>query len=496
MVFRKKTIILTLLILLTYFLLRTLNLGLLPINNDESTYIRFGLHQLKEPDHRPYSLFIGKEPLLPYLYAVFGTGFGNLLLGARWVTILFGLLALAGLYLFTKTLFGKRAAFFTSFFYCIAPFTVFFDRLALLDSPVSVIAIWSLYFTYLLLQKAKWRYAVALGALMGIGLWIKTSDVFYIFLPLISYGISFFTNGDTAFIKAKMFGAALGIALIVFLPLFSNPLYAVHMQLLQQYTYPWYSVFLFPVSIWWNNFLELIEWLFFYLTPPLFLLAAGSLIIFRKQKNILLLLLWFYLPFVYEMLYDKLFASRHVLLLTVPLFIFAGYGMEKLWQKRQIAAFLLGVVILAWTLFSDFVMISSPQQYASLFVDRAYIDMRGYSHGWPSGYGIPEAVNYLKQQARTQRIIVVIRNDHGNPEDAIVAYLDYQPRIILVVSNNPRGDVQFIFQKIGTSIPVYFVSRGAYYAGLEKYFAAKKEFMIPNDEDHGFVGVIRLKPAN
>jgi hypothetical protein len=490
---KNKTYALIVFICLSFILLRTINLTLLPIFNDESTYIRYGLHQLNEPAHQPYSLLIGKEPLLPYLYAVFGSGFDNLLLGARWVTIIFGFLTLFGLYLFTKSLLGKSAALFASIFYCIAPYTVFFDRLALMDSPVSTIAIWSLYVTYLLLKKARWWYAIALGTIMGIGLWIKTSDLFYLFLPLISYSVYAFTKKDKGWNIAKRIATALVIALIIYLPLYSNPFYSVHLQLLKQYTYPLSSVFFFPFSVWWNNFVSLIEWLFFYLTPPLFLFAIGSLILFIKQKKSLIVLLWFFLPLIYEILYAKLFTSRHVLLLTIPLFVFAGYGFSILWEKKWLWAGTLGVLILGWALYYNCILLTSPQKYPSLFVDIAQADASQYVYGYSSGYGVKEAVDYLKQQATTQRIIVLIRNDHGNPEDAIVAYLDYNPEFIVVPMSDPLANVPVVFQKVGTSIPVYFVARGNYNAGLEKYFASEKIFAKPNDKE--FVGVALLKPA-
>ena len=490
---RNRTFALLFLVLLLYFLFRTINLTLLPIFNDESTYIRYGLHQLNEQNHQPYSLLIGKEPLMPYLYAVFGSASGNLLVGSRWVTILFGLLTLTGLFLFTKSLMGKTAALFASIFYCIAPFTVFFDRLALLDSPVSTIAVWSLYVTHQLLKKSLWWYAIGLGAITGIGMWMKTSDLFYLCLPLISYAIYFFAKGDKEFVKGRMFVTAFFLALIIYLPLFSNPFYSVHMQLMQQYTYPIYSVFFFPFAVWWNNFASTFEWLFFYLTPPLFLLALVTLIIITKQKKFFLISLWFYMPLLYEVLYAKLFASRHVLLLTIPLFIAAGYGFAYLWKKKWVWALVLGACIIAWTIFYDGVLVTNPQQYPSLFPGRAMGDMNEYVHGFSSGYGVAEAVTYLDQLAATQRIVVLIRNDHGNPEDAMVAYFDYKPNILLGPMNVPTADVPQVFQQVGTTTPVYFVTRGSYNAGLEKYFASEVKFNKPNDTE--YVGVARLQPS-
>jgi 4-amino-4-deoxy-L-arabinose transferase-like glycosyltransferase len=491
---KQKTSLLILFVFVFYFLLRTINLSLLPIFNDESTYIRYGLYELNQPDHQPYSLLIGKEPLMPYLYALFGTVFGNLLLGARWVSIIFGMLTLTGLFLFVKSSIGIRAAFFTSLFYCLAPYTVFFDRLALLDSPVSTIAVWSLYFTWLLLKKSLWWYAIGLGIVSGIGMWIKTSDLFYLFLPLISYILIYFFNGDTKFVKGKKFVSAFFISLIILLPLFFNPFYTIHMQLLRQYTYPLYSVLFFPFLVWWNNLFEIIEWLFFYLTPPLFLLAIGALIICIKQKKFSLVLLWFFLPLIYEILYAKLFASRHVLLLTIPLFIFAGYGFSLLWERKKVFAMLLGACILICSLYDTSFLLTSPQQYPSLFADKAQADMSQYVYGFSSGYGVKESVDYLEQTASTKRIIVLIRNDHGNPEDAIAAYLGNNPNIVMGLMNDPQANVAQVFQKVGTSIPVYFVARGAYNAGLEKYFASEKIFSKPNDKE--FVGVAMLKPTH
>jgi hypothetical protein len=313
-------------------------------------------------------------------------------------------------------------------------------------------------------------------------------------LPIISYIVFYFSDGDKEMIKAKLFFSAFLISMIIFLPLFSNPFYAVHIELLQQYTYPFFSVFLFPVTIWWDNLTSIIEWLFFYLTPPLFLLAVGSLVLAIKQKKFLLVHLWFFLPLVYEILYAKLFTSRQALLLTVPLFIFAGYGFSLLLHRRKNIAVILGVCMLVWSLYDSFILLTSPQQYPSLFVDKARDDASQYFYGFSSGYGVLEAINYVQQLASATdgSIVVVTRNDHGNPEDAVIAYLDYKSNVILATMNYPQEDVQKIFQRVGNTTPVYFVTRGNNNGGLEKYFLSEKKFSKPNDTD--FVGVVQLKP--
>jgi len=59
--------------------------------------------------------------------------------------------------------------------------------------------------------------------------------------------------------------------------------------------------------------------------------------------------------------------------------------------------------------------------------------------------------------------------------------------------NVPTADVPQVFQQVGTTTPVYFVTRGSYNAGLEKYFASEVKFNKPNDTE--YVGVARLQPS-
>jgi hypothetical protein len=487
---RYATLYIIVLLTILYFFSRSINLESLPIFNDESTYIRYGVHQIKEKDHKPYSLTIGKEPLMPFLYAYVGGQTQDLLLGARYVTVATGFVTLLGLFYFVFITFGRRPALFTALFYILSPFTLFFDRMALMDSAVSAVAIWSLVLTACLLKKTGWIYALGLGVVMGIGLWIKASDFFYILLPLVSYGVYYFLRGDSDFKHGEKIGTALFIALVIFEPLFSNSLYMEHLDLMKQYTYPVYSVFFFPVGVWLGNLGNAITWLFFYLTPPLFLLGAATLFLYRKQKKLYLTGMWLVVPFVYEILYAKLFTSRHVLLLTVPLFIFAGYGMWKLLQKQRVAGIMVLFILVGWCLFYDLRLITSVRTFPDMFVGSAMGDISQYISGASSGYGVQEAISYLRQAAASRDIIVMIRNDHGNPEDAVVAYMGYADHARVLAFIDP-SQVEQIFQKTPHDTPIYYVTRSNYYGGLEKYITSEKRFYKPDSKE--FVGVSVLK---
>lgn len=480
-------------LIILYLILRLYRLDSLPIFNDESTYIRYGIHQLQEKDHTPYSLLIGKEPLMPFLYAITGDIIGDMLLGARLVTVLFGFLTSIGLYYLTKKLISEKAAFFAVFFYIIAPYTLFYDRLAVMDSAVSTVAIWSLLFTYRLIDSPNWKNSLVLGLVMSAGLWVKFSALFYLVLPMMSFGITFLTKkdvfSDESFVF-KLFLLPLGIVFLMYLPLLSHPYYVTHTQLLGQYTYSFFSIFSFPISVWVRNFSSILQWTFFYLTPALFLLSIFSFGQQMFSKKFMPLVLWVVLPLLYEVLFAKLFTARHAVSVILPFFVFAGYGMDRLFIKNKVLAGVLFLVITVSGLSYATVLLTNPYNFPNFFPGRAKEDMGQYVGGFAAGYGVMEAIDYVNDKSLQEPILVVLRADHGNPEDAVVAFLANKKNITLILSNNLIEEMKKIDSEMPKDMKFYFISRGAYYAGLETYFKNEKRFYKP---DGDFVGVQELK---
>lgn len=425
---------------------------------------------------------------MPFLYAVSGGIFGNLLLGARVITVFLGFLTLLGIYFFLRRFQNERSAIFGSLFYLVNPFSLFFDRLALMDSAISAIAIWSLYFTLQFLVMKKIIYAFFLGLIVGIGFWIKTSAYFYLLLPALVFLWNFYKDKSSRSRISSGFSTSLLTAIIVFLPLYINPLFRVHRELMKQYTYPISFIFSFPIPIWIDNFSKSIIWLFFYMSPVLFLLSIISVLLYLKKNKYIFI--WFGLPFAYIVLYAKLLTSRHILLLTVPLIIFASVGLNKLFEKKKYLGTLVLVLIIGWSFVYDYYLLFSPQKSPNIFFLSAKSDLKQYFYGYSSGYGIADAVDYLKnEKTKKRKIAVVLRNDHGNPEDALVAFFYSDPDVKIFLLREPL-DIAELKKIIAQNTPVYFVSRGAYYAGLEKYLSREVKFHKPNDNE--FVGVYEM----
>ncbi|KKQ75422.1 MAG: hypothetical protein US96_C0011G0020 [Candidatus Woesebacteria bacterium GW2011_GWB1_38_5b] len=490
-----KNYLLILLIFL-YFVSRLLFLTSVPVFNDESTYLRVAAHQIKEPDHSPYSLKVGKEPLLPYLFGAAGEFSGNYLIGGRIISIIFGFFTFLGITLFTKELFGKKAGLFSGFLYILAPFTIFFDRLALLDSGVSTISAWSLFLTYLLFKEKKWIFSALLGFVLGIGIWIKATSMFFVFLPLMAYPFYYFFDKSKKEEKNYVFLMLLlplGITSIFYLLLRSHPFYSDYSQIIGQYTYRISEVFSFPIVSWIQNSISISEWLFFYLTPIVLILSLLFIYQYRNEiHKYYLIILWFVLPLVYEILAGKMLTSRHVLLLTIPLIALSGAYLSKI-SNKVILYLILGIFSVI-SLFYIFILYLNPQKLPDFYIHKAKSDMMQYFYGFSSGYGVSESIEYLKNLSKDRNIIVIVRNDFGNPEDAVIGHLYYNTntQVIPLPSVDQDGfkeNIETILTNAGET-PVYFVSRGNYFAGADKYFKEEKIFKKPNDEE--FVGVYKL----
>src|SRR3990167_3454130 len=104
------------------FITRVINLLKTPIFTDEAIYIRWAQIGLQDPAHRYISLTDGKQPLMTWATYPFLRLFEDPLIAGRLVSVLSGCLAVACLYLISKTLFNRKTAVFSVLLYTISPF--------------------------------------------------------------------------------------------------------------------------------------------------------------------------------------------------------------------------------------------------------------------------------------------------------------------------------------------------------------------------------------
>jgi 4-amino-4-deoxy-L-arabinose transferase-like glycosyltransferase len=128
-----------------YLLLTSANLTLLPIFNDESIYLDWGIRSTTKPGMLYYSVNDGKPPLMIWFFGIFVHFINDPLFAGRFVSILFGVITLVGIFFLSRFLFGKRTAYVTSLLYIVTPLIFFYNRQSLMESGVAASGVWSTY---------------------------------------------------------------------------------------------------------------------------------------------------------------------------------------------------------------------------------------------------------------------------------------------------------------------------------------------------------------
>ena len=181
-----------------YFALRLINLTKLPVFNDESIYLDWGYREIHNPGFLYYSLYDAKQPLLMWIFGIFESFFYNPLFGGRLVSVITGFITFAGIYKLSKYLFSKQIGLIGIFTYSVIPVFSFFDRQALMESSIAAVGIWSGYFFLKNLNAYKSKSAIILGIILGLGFFIKSTSLIFLFSYLFLSFILLFISRNKA----------------------------------------------------------------------------------------------------------------------------------------------------------------------------------------------------------------------------------------------------------------------------------------------------------
>ena len=170
-------------ILALAFFLRFYNILSIPVFADEAIYIRWAQVMRAEATLRFLPLSDGKQPLFMWLVIPLFKVVSDPLIAGRLVSILSGLAGIAGTYLLAGRLLNNyRIALVASLFYAVSPFFVFFDRMALVDSMLASLGVWSLYFAVLTVQTLRLDFAMITGFFLGAAFITKSPPLFFLLL--------------------------------------------------------------------------------------------------------------------------------------------------------------------------------------------------------------------------------------------------------------------------------------------------------------------------
>lgn len=473
------------LILLTliYFLFRLSNLTRLPIFNDESIYLHWSQIITKTHHYFYPALFDGKQPLPIWLFSLAGFFSSNLFLAGRLTVVLIGLGTTIGVFLTARRIFDRKIAFWLALIYLLVPYVFFFERMALMEGMLNFIAIWSFYLTFCLLEKPRTKLAIILGVILGVGMWIKSSSIFFVFLAFLSLLAGYlFKKKNRRYLIVTVY--SLIIFLFVFVPLFLHSSYRLIAQKDLEFRLSTGELLSFPLNLWLRNLRFYSSWLLFYATP--FLLISGLL---GLRKNYLAL--WFFLPFLAAIFLSRQPNSRYIVLMTPFLVLLAGEAFRFL-EKRKPFFIVVFVLVVIPCLFYDLIQLIKPEKFFNCFPPNQAIlvDKSQYITNWTSGYGVEPVVEYLNRASKEEKILVGVRLDSGNPESAIFVYLLKNPNLEIFYYPLDKPSIELL-TSAEFQYKAFIVTRDNQLGGMDNYLEEINKFYKP--ESKNYVGLYQVK---
>lgn len=416
-----------LLLAIVFFASRLVNLNLLPVFADEAIYIRWAQIMWHDANQRFLPLSDGKPPLFMWLMIPFLKVITDPLLAGRLLSVLSGFATLAGGFFLSKKLFGLKVGLLSSVLIITSPFLLFYDRLAITDSLLAALAVWSFYLGFLLFEKPKIDKAMFLGLAWGAGMLNKPTAVYF---PLLTPFFLLLTPLKKWIIKIKKLVLpsilASGFALGIYNVLRLSP--AMHMigGRSADYLRSKEEVFGQLFSYFFNTLRVISTWLLSWLTWPIafVLLISLALALVKKQGKILALLLWCLAPFFIQAVIGKIIYPRYFLFITPFILIIAAWGLTQLTQvetkmvKTKIVLSLLFSLVLIKPLVFDFLLLTRIEQ-APLHPS----EREQYLETWAAGFGVKSAADYFINLALEQKISVGTEGYFGTLPDGLLIYI-------------------------------------------------------------------------
>lgn len=435
------------LLVFIFFLLRLVNLTILPVFADEAIYIRWAQVMKAEETLRFLPLSDGKQPLFMWVMMGFLKVIKDPLFAGRMLSVFSGLGSLVGLYLLSFSLFKNRQqAILSVLFYTVVPIFVFFDRMALVDSMLLMFSIWVFYFGFLFVKYARLDLAMITGILLGLSFLTKSPAIFFALLLPFSLILhpfktkSSFKRHQKAIHILKgvsLWGVIYAFGLVIFNILRLGP--GFHMMGIRNkdYVFSFSEILSHPLDPLKPHVSDLISWLPNLLTLPILLFSVLGIILMVLDKKHIKKALWlfaiFFIPLFVQSLMAKVFTPRYILFTLWPLLIFASFStsfiLEKLKKRKMRGVFTLALIsfLVFIGLRYDYFLISDPQ--------KAPLPRRmrsGYLEEWSAGQGIKESADYLKNEAKDKNVLVGTEGYFGTTPEGLWIYLDEVPLVTVI----------------------------------------------------------------
>lgn len=422
-------------VVIVYLFINIIFIRRTPIFTDEAIYVRWVQIAANDASLRYISLLDGKQPLFIWIAMIPVKILNDSLLAVRLMSVFYGLASIIGMYFLGRVIRNSLTGLIASSLFLTSPFFFIYNRLAIYESLISMIGIYSLLFTVLLVKKPRFDLSIILGFTIGLGLMTKSSANFFIYLLpfslLLQIKNRFNLNKVRIFRLTGLFVISTVIAYAMFNSLRLFPLFNMideknHTFILTNKEFiqnPFYLVF--------GNTPALISWVFQYLTPIPFSIFIVSTVyyIFKQNYKILFLFIWIIIPFFATAFFGKIIYPRYLLYLVPIIFIVISYFVAEKIEKIKLLKFRLLIItaILFGPALGILSIVINPSD--SVIPEN---DKNQLFNDWPAGGGIQESIEIIRKASIHEKVFVGTEGTFG--------LLPYALEIELI--NNPNVEIK------------------------------------------------------
>ena len=406
--------------------IRLYNLTILPVFVDEAIYVRWAQVMATEPTLRFLPLSDGKQPLYMWILMFVIKYFNDPLYIGRLLSVATGIGTTLGIFTFSYLLFkNKLVSLFSVFVYAISPFTVFFDRMALVDSMLSMFGVWTAIFAFLTAKYKRLDYALLAGFCLGFAALTK-SPALFIALLLPTFWIMY----DWKSIWR------LGVTYILAFAMYNIQRLGPNFSQLTART----GDYVLPFSHLWTRFFDplvphikdFFVWL--YSMGPITIIPIILIGIYfglkKYTKETIILLIWVLVPVIVQSEFAKAFTARYIYFTLPYLFILAGmiFLIQIKWLKTM--SYLLIILFIIQSSIFNFYLLTIPEKANLPRGERS-----GYLEEWTAGQGIKEISEYLRtveSKNPGKQIVVGTEGYFGTLPDGLQIYVNKLPNIVVI----------------------------------------------------------------
>jgi 4-amino-4-deoxy-L-arabinose transferase-like glycosyltransferase len=405
-----------------YFLSRIYRLTYYPIFSDEGIYIRWARIAWHDATWRFISLTDGRQPLQTWLTIPFMKLFSpDLLFSGRMFAVFGGFIGFIGIGALTYYLFGKRAAFFSLILYLIAPFFVFYDRIALIDTWVHAAAVWIMLLALLLARYIRLDISLLFGIVGGLFLLAKSSVMMFLGLSVLA-PIAYFQSFWKEKRKMVNFILLLGVAVTIAYTMYNVQRLSPFFHYINSKN----TTFILTPMEWIKNPFQVVEHnithIIWYVMHNLgygmfFVGLIGLYFIFKQKRSLFIfILVWFLGMYIPMMFFMKVLFTRYTIFISPIFIISAAYGLDSIMKKRinSFIHLLLWIAILAFPLYFNFKIYFDYAKMPMVANDRGQ-----YIEDWPAGYGAKEIMDYIRAFSTEKKAVVLCEGNFGMAGDVL-----------------------------------------------------------------------------